>query len=297
MPPPRGDSPRGHLTAAQLSVIAEGGSSPDPAVARHLAECRKCLAIYLECVEMRDRILSPSGIEPAPPRWLERGLAVAGASEEPGDRQTASVHQRRRASRPAMLVAAGLAAVIGAVVFWPSSRPQADDRKLVAERMREDSHGGLLYSDNLMPLPRGIRGSAGGSRFDAVLAEQVRRYNGGARAPEDAFWLVGGFLSVNDLRNADAHLREALLASPTDPRLLNLAAVLAFKRNDLPAARSHLDAAIAVSRSPELLLNLAVVSNLQGDTAAAGRLIREIGSSFRGSSVDSLGAVMFPTGR
>jgi tetratricopeptide (TPR) repeat protein len=242
------------------------------------------MGVYSEFIEMRCRLLSESGIEPPPLEWLERGLQVA--------KPPATAHRSTRHGRRVLWLVPSMAAAAGIVVLFVSIswRQLAFNRGLeaLAGQLREDSSGSLLYSDDLLPSPRDIRGSAGNSKAGSILAELAHRYNRGARSEDDVFWLIAGFLSENDLNNADAYLRESLRRSPSSGRLHNLAAILAFKRNDLETAAVHLEAALAIERSAASLLNLAIVRREQGQQAAARDLAREVTERFPGTGVSRL---------
>ena len=106
----------------------------------------------------------------------------------------------------------------------------------------------------------------------------VRRNQGrwsGVSSVYQAFWLIAGFLSHNDLDNADAYLRAARPFG-NNPRLLNLEAILAYKRNDLARASTTMEAAVLRDRSAVNLYNLAVIRRASGDTAGAGAAVDEI---------------------
>ena len=249
----------GHPTAEELALLAEGARPPDPRMAEHLAACPRCMGIYSEFVQLRSELLSRGASEAVPAAWLEDGLQVP-----------RTVQTRRVTSR---ILVATTAAV--AILVLPLAFNQFQDRRnreTLARELRADAQGSLLYAEDLLPAPRGVRGSGGNDEARRLLAELATRYERGRRSDDDVFWLVAGFLAQNDLNNADAYLRESLSRSPADPRLHTLAGILAYKRNDLEGAAARLEEALSIERSAGTLLNLAIVRRDQKQDVEARRL-------------------------
>lgn len=278
-PPPHGSGHR-HPTETELAYLLDSNAAPEAWIVEHLAACRHCLAVYTEFVEVRSAMVSTPGIPEPSSRWIRRGLAVAQASPRLG---TVVDKPRRRPAWQLPLAGMAAAALVVVATFAIERFGLERKRDRIAVQARADSEGGLLYADNLPPSLRGVRGSSNDAGVDAILAEMTVRYHDGTRSPDDAFWLVAGFLSRNDLGNADAYLRDVLILFPGDERLHNLSAILAFKRNDLEAAASHLKAAISIRESSAHLYNLAVVRLEAGDSSASALLVERVRSGFPGS--------------
>jgi len=258
---PDGSLPSGtHPSPEQLAHLIDSDAGADHVLVEHLAGCRRCMGIYAEFVQARADQLASSGS----PGWRPQVVPVAAPVTLPS---------RRLGARVPAVAAAGLAAGLLVVVMTLrlESSTTATHRAIGTE-MRHDAVGGLIYAPDLPPTPRGIRGSGTGDRTAEALTALTRRYDAGKASADDSFWLIGGFLAANELENADAYLGVALAASPADPRLQNLAAILAYKRNDLAGATTHLERAVALDPTAEALYNLARVKDATGDAAGADAL-------------------------
>jgi tetratricopeptide (TPR) repeat protein len=222
------------------------------------------MGIYSEFVQLRSDLLLSNPGESVPETWLADGLRV------PRRRTLSGRQVPGRILVAATAVAAVLILPLG-VRQWQNHR----DRQTLARELRADAQGSLLYSEDLLPIARGVRGSARSEDARRLVAELAGRYERGRRSDDDVFWLVAGFLAQNDLNNADAYLRESLSRSPADHRLHTLAGILAYKRNDLASAGTHLERAVDLQRSAGNLLNLAIVRRAEGQAVEARRLTAE----------------------
>lgn len=272
-----------HLTAEDLAAVVEDGAS-DAGLLRHLAACPRCLAVYGEFLAARRRWFTDPAVQTPNPELVQVGLAI-GAPAPPA-RPRRARHTLSIAARPAaaLLAAASLAVlVLSDTPRWPSaSRIEDGQRQLLGDRMREDSHGGLLYGDDLIPRAPGVRGAGTNPAVRSALGEILDRYE---RAPsgDAAYWLVGGLLASGRTRDAEPYLRESLAAFPEDSRLWNLAAILAYKSNDLAGAEGHLRSALRLERSAAALVNLAIVRSQQGFEDESQDLLLEARGKFPGS--------------
>src|SRR5262249_30058076 len=151
-------------------------------------------------VHARAMALSAGHAESLPPEWLRRSLAAG-----PGVRRSS----RFRLSRWPMPVLVGVAgALLILAGSWTAGEiPTRNDHERLAGRMRRDSFGGPIYGEAFLPERSGVRGDAPDAGADQALADMVHRSGGTTRSADEAFWLVAGFLSHNDLDNADAYLR------------------------------------------------------------------------------------------
>lgn len=286
--------PGAHPADYELAQLLDAPDGGDARVARHLAGCPRCMAVYAEFAGARAALLTEAGRAEVPAEWLTRGLAVGAGGATPsstaaagGARPPSTIGRRGRARRVALLAAAAaLVLVVGleGSRLWGLRR----DHAALAAAFRADSYGGLLYGEGFMPAPAGLRGAALPPEAEGALARLAARAAHGPRSADEAFWLVGGFLAEDDLDNADAHLREALRRFPGDDRLLALAGTLAYKRNDLVGAGDALNEALARRRTADHLYNLALVRRAQGQSAAAEELLRELATRFPDSPVTRL---------
>src|SRR5262245_52942803 len=198
--------------------------------ASHLAQCRRCMAVY---AEFTVQVLGEPQAT-VPPSWVDRAMTIP----QPDERE-AKPRPKKRRVRWAWGAALASVVVLGLVLVnrtrAPDSVPDALQSALSAE-LRADSQGSLVYGDQLPPEPRGVRGSSGDD--NSTLDELLKMYRAHPSDPETAYWLVSTYLAHNQLRNADPFLREALRNFPEDPRFLNLAAILAYKENRLDNAEA-----------------------------------------------------------
>jgi tetratricopeptide (TPR) repeat protein len=151
--------------------------------------------------------------------------------------------------------------------------------------LRADSQGSLLYADELAPEPRGTRGTPDPGGASSSLDRLLELHQSHPSNPDVAAWLISGYLATNQLRNADPFLRESLARYPDDPRFLNLAAILAYKRNSLDEAEADLRKAAARERNATVLVNLAVVRRQEGDEREAQALLKEVLTRFPDSPI------------
>ena len=251
-------------------------SGDEDALHLHLGLCRRCLAIYASFVEQG--LDTSLHAEMPPEAWVSQGLAVP---------QTTRASQPRGTPRRLWLAAAipAMAAAIVVALLLFKTSPHEDlipptlTAALVSE-LRADSQGSLLYADDLAPEPRGTRGTPDPGSASSSLDRLLELYEAHPSNPDIAAWLIAGYLATNQLRNADPFLRESLARYPEDPRFLNLAAILAYKRNSLGEAEADLRAAAARERNATVLVNLAVVRRQEGEESEAQALFKEVLTRF-----------------
>lgn len=274
-----------HPSVERLARLVSDPAADDDVIIKHLAMCPRCMGLYAEFVHARSVDTTDTSPDPVPAEWLRRGLAVAAARPE----AVARVALRRPLTVGRFAGFAAAAALIGIASFFGIEKAREQRREgLLAEAMRRDSYGGLVYGESFLPIPSGYRGVSPDPQLDGVLVELARYNDKGPRTAEQAFWLVSGFLSRNELENADATLREARLRFAADDRLTSLAAILAYKRNDLPTAAQELEAALQGRRTAAHLYNLARVRMELGDSTAAAALGHELIDRHPGSPLVSM---------
>jgi tetratricopeptide (TPR) repeat protein len=252
------------------------GSDPDDRVAKHLAECRYCMAVYAELVRARARFsLQPDSDRP-PAALLEIAKGIPSSAKARRARAAAWRDGRHVApALAAMAVGVALLVVLRGTGFEPWRGVPPGLQRSISERLREDSHGGLLYASDLLPHARGVRGGEGDAK-DPDLGPLMQAYAAHPQSAEVAYWLIAGLLGWNQLRDADPYLRESLQRFPDDARFHNLAAILAYKKSDLPTAEGELSSALAIQRDAAALVNLAQVLQEQERAAEAQTLLSEV---------------------
>ena len=261
------------LAALARSELSNEGRASQAA---HLARCRRCMAIYAGFVEASlESSLSEVRV---PSEWKEEALRLQKPTS--GNSRTWT---RTRALTGS--VAAALVVVAVTWFFWGRSPergsiPSSIQTPLTAQ-LRADSQGSLLYDADLAPNPRGVRGSASSEEAaTASLPHLLELQDEHPSDPEIGYWLVSGYLATNQLRNADPFLRENLSRFPQDARFLNLAAILAYKRNNLEEAETLLRRALVMERDPAILVNLAIVRGQAGDAMESKTLLGEVESRY-----------------
>ena len=266
------DHPAPDLLAALARNETSGG---EDALRLHLGLCRRCMAIYAGFV---DQGLDTSLHAQMPPEtWVEQGLAVP---------HTTRSWQSGRTSRGRWLAAAipAMAAIVVALFLSKESTHQdtipPSLKAALANELRADSQGSLLYADDLAPEPRGTRGTPDPGGASSSLDRLLELHRSHPSNPDVAAWLISGYLATNQIRNADPFLREALARYPDDARFLNLSAILAYKRNSLGEAEADLRKAAALERNAAVLVNLAVVRRQEGDEGEAQALFKEVITRF-----------------
>ena len=263
-----------HISPDLLAALTEpGASTPDESIVSHLAECRHCTAVWAEFVRARTQFSLRPDADMPPESLLEMAKRIPRASSAWWTKQR---------------VAAALAPIAATIVFvfaWQSRRHELrpivtpDQKRAISERLRQDSHGGLLYDGDQMPRPRGTRGSAHDSE-GTNLEPLLTTLAGVPPSADDAWWFVADLLSANRLLDSDVYLQESLQSFPEDARFHNLAAILAFKRSDLATAEAELRAALNIERNDAHraadLVNLARVLQEQEKTDEAKALQAEV---------------------
>lgn len=282
MSPPH-ESKAPHLSDEEFARLVGAATPPEPSVVEHLARCPHCLALLREWHSLRSDGLR--GGDALPNEWLEAALAVPRPEfRVPAPRRARAV---RLAWNLAVASAVAVVVLIGGVRLLDESGLR-QGREVIARQLRYDSSGGLIYAPDLVPTPRGTRGNGGTSELDGALARLVGRHDSGRWNADQAFWLVAGYLSLGDLNNAGAFLREASRAFPDDSRLTRLAGILAYKRNEPEVAVSRFEEALRVHRDPATLYNLSVVRFATGDSTGGVRVLEELTREFPDSPIAAL---------
>ena len=265
-----------HISPDLLAALTEpGASTPDESIVSHLAECRHCTAVWAEFVRARTQFSLGPDADMPPESLLEIAKRIPRTSSAWWTKQR---------------VAAALAPIAATIVFlfaWQSRRHELrpivtpDQKRVISERLRQDSHGALLYSGSgdLLPRRRGTRGAEHDS--EGTDGEPLLTTLGGVPpSADDAWWFVADLLSANRRLDADVYLQESLQSFPEDARFHNLAAILAWKRSDLATAETELRAALKIERSDAehaaYLVNLARVLQEQDQTEEARALQAEV---------------------
>jgi thioredoxin-like negative regulator of GroEL len=101
-------------------------------------------------------------------------------------------------------------------------------------------------SDEEIPRYR-AGGASNGDALEGALARLSERYE--RRISDDrevVCWLIAGYIASGKIATARAYVSQARVRYPEDPRLLVLAAVIAYRESDLASAEKHLRAALAL---------------------------------------------------
>jgi len=285
--------PPNHPSALMWAALARGEIAEEEKnkYAQHLAQCRRCMAVYAEFVEQS----LGEGYGAVPTAWVDHALTIP----------QASVGKRSRPRRINVkwawgAVLASLLVLTMVLVTKSRTRDAIPDalQSALAADLRADSQGSLVYGDALPPEPRGVRGAGPNPSAETARLERLlEMYRERPRDPVIAYWLVSAYLANNELRNADAFLRESLSTYSSDSRFLNLAAILAYKENRLADAEGYLRTAMTMNRNATVLVNLALVRRQQGDETEAQSLLNEVQFRFPDSALSPYVRALAATSR
>jgi predicted Zn-dependent protease len=115
-------------------------------------------------------------------------------------------------------------------------------------------------------------GPAEDPQLDAALAASIERYESGHNGAAEAYTVSAGFMATGQLTAARDLVEEGLMRHPGDPRLLVLAADLAYRSSDLELSEQRLRAALSRRpRDPIATLDLALVLADRGREGEARR--------------------------
>jgi hypothetical protein len=249
------------------------------------------MAAYAEFVDTSFRSLVDPNSMAATPELVELGMSIVGVQPESPVHQTrpfaSPARGRSRVARMGVAVAA-IALCAAILTIWrPWSREVVPGnlRAELSERMREDSQGRLLYSETLLPQRRGTRGAGDSGTVLADLQGILERYDAKSSSSEAAWWIVAGFIALEQDRTADVSLREAIQHHPREAQLYNLAAILDFKRSDLGGAEAQLRKSLELERTSVALVNLAIVLRERGQTSEVRALLEEAAERSPGSEL------------
>lgn len=278
-----------HLSDDDVARLVASGDRPGRSVVEHLARCPHCLALVREQWSLRAEVTRHAGT--LPDEWLEAALAVGRAGAPVATRP------RSRAAGLTLKIAVAGAAALVLVLGGARLLDEMELRRgrdVIARQLRHDSSGGLIYAPDLIPVSRGVRGNGGDSELDRALTRLVALHDAGSWTPDQAYWLVAGYLGRSDLDNAAAFLREAVRSFPEDRRFLTLAGILAYKRDELGLARDRFEEALRAERNPATLYNLALVQMAAGDSAGGARRMGDLRREFPDSPIAALPGATTP---
>ena len=252
------------------------------AVRDHLAECRSCLAAYVDAVRYRAAWLADSRAF----RLDDRDLAAV-QPRLPRGRPEEKLRGRPAYRRLALVASvATLLAVSILILAGPESPTlgfHLDPATL--EATNHSTAGGLVLpgaaanADGSRPERRS--GAASSSlELDAELKAAIDAYEGGSRGPDAGSRVVAALLADGDIAAANDYAQEALRAHPDDVPLLVFAAAARIGANDLAGAERLLRRAIRrAPRDPVVALDLGLVlCRLDRGTESRGWLERAAAS-------------------
>ena len=290
-----------HIELSALAQCADGTLPEDEArtVREHLAECRSCLASYVDAVRYRAAWLVDS--QAFRLEGGDRELAGLPRSGEEDSRRSPSAFQRL-----ALIASvAALAVVCVRVTRGPDAPSLAFrlDPATLDATVRSGAGwlvlpGAAAHADGTLPERRS--GAAPSSlELEAEVRAAIASYEGGSRGPDATARLVAALLADGDVAAANDYAKEALQAYPDHVPLLVFAAAAKTRANDLPGAERLLRrASHRAPRDPVVALDLGMLLCRTGngadprlwlEQAAASRAVhvaararRELGSCGRG---------------
>lgn len=274
-----------HLELSELAQCADGTLTEAEAarVREHLAECRSCMAAYVDAVRYRaawladpDAFHLESGDRRLARRVLRKGVLA---------------HRRSRYRVPHLSVAVLVSAVVvvGSIAALRAmnaaptlgfalspavldATAQSSARGLVlpgaedhADRVRSESRSGPPASS---------------LELDREVKSAIEGYESGSRGPDPGARVVAALLAAGEVETARAYARECLRQHPTAVPLLVFGADADYRANDLRGAEELLRAAAGrAPHDPLVALDLGLVLRRQGQDAEARRwLSRAAGS-------------------
>jgi len=253
-----------HIDLSTLAQCAEGTLTEEEArtVRDHFAECRSCLAAYVDAVRYRAAWLADSQafrLEDRDRSLVRMDLMDGRSTEE---------HRGRPSTFRKVALVASFATLL-AVSIQILARPEAPTLGFrldpaTLEATAHASAGGLVlpgaeaHADGSRPERRS--GAAPSSlELEAELRAAIDAYEG-SRGPEAGARVVAAFLADGDIAAASDYAQEALRAHPNDVPLLVFAAAARTRANDLPEAERLLRRAIRrAPRDPVVALDLGLV--------------------------------------
>ena len=274
-----------HIDPLDLAQCADGTLPEEEArsVRDHLAECRSCMAAYVDAVRYRAAWLADTNsfrLEGADRSMLGTAGPVEPVGTKPSGRPPAL-------GALALVGAVAVFIVVSVQFMGPSGTPtlgfQLDRATLEATAW--STAGGLVLPGTearAADPPPDRRSGAGSSslELEAELKTVIDAYEAGGRDAESSARVVASLLANGDVTAANDYGREALQTHPDDVRLLVFAASARIRSNDLPEAEQLLRRAIRrAPRDPIVALDLGMVLCAQGRGAEAKRWFERAAAS------------------
>ena len=277
-----------------LTAFIEGstGEIDEARVQAHLACCETCVAAYDYAVEHRGR---PDKIEPdlAPSRLAF--LTAEAVAKRDYQRARFDPHGwPGRAMRigPAerLAIAAVVIAIVAAAVFllrpFPVGRgfdPRSHRLSPITEAIIAASERGPLVLPGIEvalgsePLRVGSGPVPVPAAMEESLARLAEAYNRGKLSPDEARWLISGYLVTGQPDKARSSLDDARRRYPYDLDLAVLEGVLGYREYGPEVAGEWFE--WVLQRDPDnrvTLYNLATVMGEMGDAERARKLLQRL---------------------
>jgi len=275
-----------HIGLEDLGLLAEGRVEPltRARMCEHLARCRACMASYADAVRYHAAwVARPGAFDPSPD-LIAAGIS-AGESAAPGPRVVLPARAESVAApRRVALAAAAACAVVAAAILlgagggdtllhpWQRTIPAPIRTALEsASAVGFVLPGGERAAASRGPVYRGSP-AAENPRLEAALQQCLDRYESGRVGPVETYAAGAGFIATGQLLAARELVNEGLTRYPDDPRLLVLAADVAFRMSQLGRSEELLRKALrARPDDPIAALDLGLVLADQGRAAEARR--------------------------
>lgn len=254
-----------HVDPVDLAQCAEGTLPEELArpVRDHLAECRSCMAAYVDAVRYRaawladaqsfrlegaDRALLPGSVP-------DQGIRVAGSGWPPV------------LTRVALATSVVLIASIGIQVMNRPATPtlgfRLDPATLEATALSASTGLVLPGTESHAadePLDRRSGSGSSSLELEAELKGATEAYETGSRDPATSARVVAALLASGDVATAHVYGQEALRAHPNSVPLLVFVAAVKTRMNQLSEAEQLLRHAIRQApRDPIVALDLGMV--------------------------------------
>lgn len=233
----------------------------------HLQTCPRCMGLYAEVAEMGLSHRWSDRLEAVPEGLLQRAKDLAASRSNGHDSEPHRPRRpRHRMAGVILAAAAGLiiVAAVALIVRWSGTRSEdPDPRQLATIRaaVREASRTGMVLAAEVAAPAAALRGPVDGGdpSLSEALNDLAQAYEAPGAGRETAYWLVAGMIAEGDPAAATI-LSDALERFPEDPRLQNLAAVLAYRESRLADAEAKLRRLLASHPRDEVaLFNLVVL--------------------------------------
>lgn len=280
-----------HAEISTLAELADGTLPSEQAgdIRAHLAECRSCMAPYVDAVRYRAAWLADSDAF-KPDRHVLELARMDRSPEREAARAGVGSPRSRAADRsfrwqPALAVAAVLmVALVLTGRGWFARSPSVGFAlpPAVREATEWSSSRGLVLpggertADRVQP---GLRSGQDVSSpaLDREVRSSIADYERGPRRAVVGARLVASLLAVGEIDAARDYAREALEAHPDDVPLLVYAADAHYRSNDLASAEELLRRAVMrAPGDPIASLDLALVLRQQARDDEADELLARV---------------------